>query len=233
MNDLDANSLVPKILAYLGTTKSEILSCELVCKSWRRQSSLAWEEFAQRRYGKDVADATVALYNGNWRAMVADDNRLGALPTLEPGFQFVIDDEECSITQVKWNRVTNEIRVYCIIKTRSRPEDCIEIHGRSELRDNTGRNVLAWISTPVQRQQWTEEIAGNDDDGEEISYGYFSFHARPQHETSRFSIYSLYFRGRLVHDLFELLQNQHFYERMTSGFTTDGKIIYTLNRSPF
>ena len=40
------------------------------------------EGLAYRRFGKELVESTLPLYHDDYHAMLADDDRLGALPTL-------------------------------------------------------------------------------------------------------------------------------------------------------
>jgi hypothetical protein len=76
-----------------------------------------WEMLAVRRYGSRIAHATQSLYD-SYKLMIQDDNRLGALPTLQGLWKssWRHNDSQhfycCLIVCIKWHRPSNEILLY-------------------------------------------------------------------------------------------------------------------------
>lgn len=72
------------VFSYLETAQ-EIEQCACVSKFYQIAASeqALWKELAGRKYSSRVMEATITLYSGNYKTMVVDDNKLGALPTLK------------------------------------------------------------------------------------------------------------------------------------------------------
>ena len=128
------NEIMIKILSDILCDVRDVEACAMVCQSFRRASSspLVWKALAYHRYGAEVAEATLGLYNGDWRLMVADDNCSGAIPTLtypegQPKLcHWRLNTNErfycCMIQCIKWHRPSGELHLY------------IDVRGESDLR---------------------------------------------------------------------------------------------------
>ena len=117
--------LIVKVFSHLGTPR-DLAICSAVCRLFADVASEPelWHELAVHKYGTIVADKTIYLYEGNWKNMLKDDNKRGALPTLtfsKPCFRW--DGEEnrgiadnrfdcCIVTGVQWDRQNGKVRVY-------------------------------------------------------------------------------------------------------------------------
>lgn len=98
------------------------------------ESDIVWKAVAHGIYGEELAESTLCEYNGNWKEMVKDDNRLGACPTLynietcawkSNGIataRFGAAHYYCTISCVKWDRRKKIVRVY------------IDVRGEADLR---------------------------------------------------------------------------------------------------
>ena len=111
---------IRSVLSFLGTCR-DLETCARVCQIWNKVASEPplWHEMAVRKYGKLVAQETGSLYNKDWKALVRDDNRLGALPTIhinKPSYYLHNEAEQtfycCLVTQIKWDRVAESVLVY-------------------------------------------------------------------------------------------------------------------------
>jgi Potato inhibitor I family/F-box domain len=100
-----------------------------------------WEKLAVRRYGSRVAHATRSLYD-SYKLMMQDDNRLGALPTLQGGLwkstAWRHNDSRhfycCLIVCIKWHRASNKILLY------------LDARGESDLRRPQTSGI--WLREP-------------------------------------------------------------------------------------
>lgn len=77
--DLWERSLCFLDLADIGRAAAV---CRAVREATADDSSTVWKELAERKYGTRIVQATIELYDANYRAMLQDDNQRGALPTL-------------------------------------------------------------------------------------------------------------------------------------------------------
>lgn len=86
LNDM----LLPKeillhVFSYLETAQ-EIQKCALVSKFYQNTASepALWRGLADQKYSSRVVEETIqCYYDGNYKSMVVDDNKRGALPTLD------------------------------------------------------------------------------------------------------------------------------------------------------
>merc|ERR1712232_40547 len=99
-----------------------------------------WKETAYSKYSRDLAEDTIHLYrNGinnnndtgnhdDWKAMVRDDNKRGAIPTLNDPkpCRWLYNRNDCYycclITCIKWFRQKKEVRLY------------LDVYGEHDLR---------------------------------------------------------------------------------------------------
>lgn len=123
--------VLEKLLVFVGDPR-HIAQCTKASRTFLKASgsSHVWRELAYIKYGEYVADSTAHLYGGNWKSMVVDDDKKGAIPTLEINPPVVCNWKYnhthrfycCLITAVKWHRGYGEIRVY------------IDVRGETDLR---------------------------------------------------------------------------------------------------
>ena len=95
-----------------------------VDRIWTETVDHIWRDMAVERYGSAIVSATSHLYGGSYRAMVRDDNVLGAVPALtlgpksggalpcpwkrnKPTYFFL-----CLLIELKFHRKDNELRLY-------------------------------------------------------------------------------------------------------------------------
>jgi len=120
------------IFSFLGSTR-DLGACATVCRSFRviANEPELWHQIALKKYGPECANfGSKNEYDRNWRALLRDDNRQAALPTIhlnKPCFWRYNNNGPgpfycCFIAQVKWNRVTNQVMVY------------LDARGESDLR---------------------------------------------------------------------------------------------------
>lgn len=121
----DFSSLLPrdilvKIFTHLGTSKDVIL-CSYLSHEIHQVTNEPelWHEIATIKYGMHVANASIHLYQGDYKSMLKDDNRRGACPTVDllckPCFSRLNDDSTfycCIITAIQWDRVDETFKVY-------------------------------------------------------------------------------------------------------------------------
>lgn len=127
--------LLSATISFLAKPK-DVGSCIQVSKQFQSasDSDMVWETIAHTIYGQELASSTLDLYDGNWKTMVADDNRKGALPTLDTaktcewklnGMSTHLNRASyyyCIISCIKWDRQNKVIRVY------------IDVRGEQDLR---------------------------------------------------------------------------------------------------
>jgi hypothetical protein len=133
--------ILVKIFVFVGAPK-DICSCSLVCRAFQRStsSSILWQELAHLKFGQLLAANTAGLYNDNWKRMMMDDNKKGALPTLENDIvcNWKPNNSQghyycCIVTAVKWHRELKELRVY------------LDVRGERDLRHPIGSSVTRRI----------------------------------------------------------------------------------------
>jgi hypothetical protein len=154
--------VLESVLIYTVQTPRDLAACALTCKAFSQAAScptLLWRVRAVHRYGLEVAEASETLYDSNWKALVADDNRKGALPTLldhkpcnyrwNRAHQFYC----CLIVAIKWNRLMGEIRIYLDARgeTDLRPPD-----GSSVRMENEDEGVESQMTV---QGQWVSELS--------------------------------------------------------------------------
>ena len=159
--------LLLKLFSHLGTPR-DLVICSAVCQLFADAASEPelWHEVAVHKYGTIVADSTIHLYEGNWKNMVKDDNKRGALPTLtfsRPSFRRYDEENRgidnrfdcCIVTGVQWDRQNGKVRVYLDARGEtdlSHPRESalfIPGDGESLVQDNEG---------------WLEDVGTNDTD---------------------------------------------------------------------
>jgi hypothetical protein len=150
------------VLVYAVQTIRDHAACALTCKAFSRAAfcpRVLWRAIAVNRYGLEVAKASETLYDSDWEALVADDDKKGALPTLldlkscsyranQPQYFFC-----CLIVAIKWNRLMGQIRIYLDARGESdmRPPD-----GSSVRMEYEGEGVASQITI---RGQWVSELS--------------------------------------------------------------------------
>lgn len=129
------------VLATLGTPR-ELGKCGTVCRTSQSMvrpdaNPKLWRQVAAYKYGLECADYgfnNTDCYNRNWKELLLDDNRKGALPTIDvnktlnwnhnPNDQFCC----CHVLQIKWNSAQKRIEVYLEARgddpDRTRPRYC-------------------------------------------------------------------------------------------------------------
>jgi hypothetical protein len=119
--------LLSTTISFLAKPK-DVGSCVQVSKQFQSasDSDMVWKTIAHTMYGEELASSTLDLYDGNWKTMIADDNRKGALPTLDTaktcewklnGTMMSIHFDQasyyyCIISCIKWDRKNKVVRVY-------------------------------------------------------------------------------------------------------------------------
>jgi hypothetical protein len=137
--------IIIRIFSHLGTLE-DLFTCAQVCSFWEQainqEPLLLWQEIACRKYGSDVAQGTIALYDqqndgggSSWKAMLQDDNRKGALPILTVHkpclYKYNGMDSYycCWVECIKWHRGSRRVRIY------------LDVRGESDLRDPSGSSL--------------------------------------------------------------------------------------------
>jgi hypothetical protein len=158
--------LLESILLYTVQTPKDLATCALTCKAFAKRIScpnILWRAIAVHRYGLEVAEASETLYcciyDNDWKALVTDNNRKGALPTLsDPKPCFYSANRThyffcCLIVAVKWNRLKGQIRIY------------IDARGESDLPPPYGSSVRVKVGCEefgtemIARGRWVSELS--------------------------------------------------------------------------
>lgn len=159
------------ILSFLEKPK-DVADCALISKQFYDASSsdIVWKAMAQSIYGDELANETLQKYDGNWKAMVVDDNRLGACPTLfniktcawkHNGIATYLNQSShyfCTIPCIKWDRTHQTIRVYIDargerdIRHPVRSGICLRSDNGCSLQDISGHTFVSVLQ---------EETAGH------------------------------------------------------------------------
>jgi hypothetical protein len=155
------NELLVPVFSFLGTTQ-KLGKCAQVCGAFRQavavtpasssSGNVLWREIADRRYGAELAAGTSALYGGDYREMVKDDNRRGAVPAFyvnRPCFYRFNRDEYffcCLVVCVALDRVNDRILLH------------LDVRGEWDLRDPLG-SALFCRGRLVRATQWRDAAA--------------------------------------------------------------------------
>jgi hypothetical protein len=169
--------ILESVLIYTVQTPRDLAACALTCKAFSQAAScpqLLWRVIAVHRYGLEVAEASETLYDCDWKALVADDNRKGALPTLldpKPCFYRWNQPHHfycCLIVAIKWNRLMGQIQIY------------LDVRGETDLRHPDGSSVRmenddeGVESQMTVRGQWVSELS-EEETGPGHYKGYLAF----------------------------------------------------------
>jgi len=173
-NNTIPTSLLSQIFAeFLNDSERDILAAAKTCRAWRDAAfqQYVWEYVANKKYGEKVAKSTIKLYENDWVDMLRDDNKKGALPTIEfggkplqcfykhntPNFFYC-----CLIISVKWHRPSREVRVY------------IDARGQHDLSHPSTSSFCSPRSTFLTKGIWKPDSNNTDRRGH--YKGYISFH---------------------------------------------------------
>jgi hypothetical protein len=127
------------IAVMLGQSIDDLFRFGSTCRSFYAtvtHDSVIWQDLAVIKFGSAIARRSAATFYGHkqqWKILMMDDNKRGALPTLifsqplqqqvcnyiynRPTYHFC-----CLVSWVRWDRMANEIQVY------------IDVRGESDLR---------------------------------------------------------------------------------------------------
>jgi hypothetical protein len=140
MNTLSREVLVG-VLSVLGNPQ-DIGKAAMTSQQFAQAAAepALWKELAEHRYGSHVVKGSLHLYQGNYRRMVLDDNRQGALPTLSGTWASAWRHNSqhtfycCLVTGVKWHRVSNRVWIY------------LDARGEADLRHPNKSGI--WLRNP-------------------------------------------------------------------------------------
>jgi hypothetical protein len=201
-----------KIFSHLGTPR-DMFTSSTVCRFFADAASEPelWHEMAVLKYGAAVADGTIHLYQGNWKSMVADDNKLGALPTLELSQSRVlilcsaemISVHRCVVSGVQWDRQNGKVRVHLDANASGERGD----GGPPDLQHPRGSTVDVRSDNGVETygaESWNEEVG------------------LPGH----------HYKGCLIFDELIFSREESSFQFNYTNFPSCGKICYMLNLLP-
>lgn len=140
------------ILSFFEKPK-DVADCALISKQFyfASDSDIVWKAMAHYIYGAELANETLHKYDGNWKAMVVDDNRLGACPTLfniktsawkHNGIATYLSKSShyyCTIPCIKWDRTHKTIKIY--IDARGEKDLRHPVRSGIRLRSDDGCNL--------------------------------------------------------------------------------------------
>ena len=166
-----SQGVLSTILSFLEKPK-DVADCAVISKQFyiASDSDIIWKAMAKSIYGDELAYETLHKYDGNWKAMLIDDNRLGACPTLfnfktsawkHNGIATHLNNSShyyCTIPCIKWDRKNKIIRVY--IDARGEMDLRAPVRSGIRLRSNDG---CSQKDTSGQRfvSELKEETAGH------------------------------------------------------------------------
>ena len=193
--ELDLNTLprdlVLKILARLGSPQ-DILLCSTLSHFFAEIANEPelWHELATNKYGENVAEATIRLYYEDWKEMMKDDNRLGALPTslCHKPCRWKHNDERrfycCIITALQWDREVGGLRVY------------FDVRGEPDLRHPL-RSSICIRSTDGNTVETFRPVTWEEDASNTVGHykGYLVF---PQGRFEKDGVYNFCY-ANLIH----------------------------------
>lgn len=160
--------LLVKIFSHLGTPR-DVVICSAICRLFADAASEPelWHEVAAHKYGTVVAERTIHLYEGNWKSLVKDDNKRGALPTLafsKPCFWLYNNERRslpwgrdsefycCILTGIQWDRYNGKLRVY------------LDARGETDLRHPRGSSICILSGDHMESfraESWREDEGKN------------------------------------------------------------------------
>jgi hypothetical protein len=124
--------VLERILIFAGKDVKDVgryaQVCSLLRKAASRHVTHVFQTLAELRYGSAIAALSEPLYSSDWKSLMLDDNKRGAMPTI-PG-PFVCNWRHnsrrchycCVIHCIKWARFAQELRIY------------IDVRGEDDLR---------------------------------------------------------------------------------------------------
>jgi hypothetical protein len=121
--------VLERILIFAGKDVKDVGRYAQVCDLFRKAASMrVFQTLAELRFGRAIAALSEPLYSFDWKALMLDDNKRGAMPTI-PG-PFVCNWRHnsrhahycCIIHSIKWVRFAQELRIY------------IDVRGEDDLR---------------------------------------------------------------------------------------------------
>jgi hypothetical protein len=135
--------VLEKVAKLAGADINDIGRFGQVCRAAFQAASSprVWQQLAAIKYGEDLATFSGPLYESDWKVLMIDDNKRGALPTLTTPIasNYVSNRHHyffcCIVQAVKWDRHANEIRVY------------IDVRGERDLRDPSQSSI-----TPIRNE---------------------------------------------------------------------------------
>lgn len=153
--------VVEKVVIFAGANINDIGRFAQTCGAVSKAASAPhiWQQLAGIKYGEDLATVSGPLYEANWKALMIDDNRRGALPTLTTPIicNFARNERNyffcCIVQAVKWDRRASVIKVYVDVRgerSLRHPSQSSITPLENEFRYR-GRSFLHGQSTPVSR----------------------------------------------------------------------------------
>jgi hypothetical protein len=135
--------VLEKVAIFAGADINDIGPFGQVCRGAFQAASSphVWQQLAVIKYGEDLATVSEPLYESDWKLLMIDDNKRGALPTLTTPMacNYVKNRHHyyfcCIVQAVKWDRHANEIRVY------------IDVRGEQDLRHPSQSSI-----TPLRNE---------------------------------------------------------------------------------
>lgn len=234
------------ILLFLEKPK-DIADCALISKQFyaASDSDIVWKAMAQYIYGDELANKTLYKYDGNWKAMLVDDNRLGACPTLfniktsawkHNGIATHLSNSThyyCTIQCIKWDRRNKMIRIY--IDARGEKDLRHPVRSGIRLRSNDGCS-----QKDIPGQTFVSELK------EETAGHYKGFICYPEsnvdtslHDVSKKGKCTFCYSNFLMQGTWEDYEPVELFSFQPNTSMKDifsnknGKITYTSYKSPF
>jgi hypothetical protein len=121
--------VLERIFIFAGKDVKDVGRYAQVCALFRKAASMrVFQTLAELRYGRAIAALSEPMYSFDWKALMLDDDKRGAMPTI-PG-PFVCNWRYnstrlhycCVIHSIKWVRFAQELRIY------------IDVRGEDDLR---------------------------------------------------------------------------------------------------
>jgi len=116
-----------------------------------------WKEIAERKYGRDLAQCTIYLYDNDWEKMMRDDNRKGALLAVtrtavpsemwKSNYRFNRDNYYfcCLLTGLKYDRLKKMLYLY------------LDVRGEDDLR-HPSSSFFVWTSQLTNKSWYSFRV---------------------------------------------------------------------------
>lgn len=165
--------LLTHIFSYLLNSPRDIEACSYVNKDWYHVATTLWKDVAIYHYqSKELVEETIPLYDHNYKELLYDDNRKGALrifPINKPCYWKYNREGRfycCIVVRMIWDRRPSHGGIYLYIDVRGEwdlrhPSDS-NIKSSDRITCSAAIQFIPFVSTPVNHNNENGAIGGYD-----------------------------------------------------------------------